>query len=206
MQMMWAADFDESLAYDLEVNCLEALDIHLPRDSSNDLREEVADSDDGSVKSGSQSNHNENDNTKASQQSNHENTDVSVWDAKLKSLSSYPFCGLARNMWPRNGRVQMSTMSSLTRKEKDELAIFCVAAILVLNRQKVIRETHSFDDMIKASALIFCFYRVINYYYESHNCYTPITLFLLFMFILSGVEYLLGLDYVLIWKSEVGTW
>ncbi|XP_057450941.1 uncharacterized protein LOC130742862 isoform X2 [Lotus japonicus] len=150
-EMMWAADFDESLAYDLEVNCLEALDIHLPRDSSNDLREEVADSDDGSVKSGSQSNHNENDNdnTKASQQSNHENTDVSVWDAKLKSLSSYPFCGLARNMWPRNGRVQMSTMSSLTRKEKDELAIFCVAAILVLNRQKVIRETHSFDDMIK---------------------------------------------------------
>ncbi|KAJ1424495.1 Ribonuclease H domain [Sesbania bispinosa] len=146
-EMMWAADFDESLAYDLEENCLEALDVHLPRDSSNNMREEIADSDDGSIKS--QSNHNENDNRKANLQSNHGNTDHSVCDTKLKLLSSHTFCGLARNIWSKNDQVQMSTITSLTRKGNDELAIFCVAAILVLNRQKIIRETHSFDDMIK---------------------------------------------------------
>ncbi|XP_027341512.1 small G protein signaling modulator 1 isoform X2 [Abrus precatorius] len=143
-EMMWAADFDESLAFDLEENCLEALEVHLPRDSSNDMREEI-ETNDGSMKSGSQSNHNENDNTKASLQSNHGNTN----DVKLKSHSSHSFCGLARNIWPRNNQVQMNSISSLTRKETDELAIFCVAAILVLNRQKIVRETHSFDDMIK---------------------------------------------------------
>ncbi|RDY03809.1 TBC1 domain family member 15, partial [Mucuna pruriens] len=147
-EMMWAADFDESLAYDLEENCLEALELHLPRDSSNDMKEEIADTDDGSVKSGSQSNLNENDNTKASSQSKHERADHPVYDIKLKSLSSHAFCGLVRNIWPRN-RVQMRSISS-TRKGNNELAIFCVAAILVLNRQKIIRETHSFDDMIKA--------------------------------------------------------
>lgn len=154
--MMWAADFDESMAYDLEENCLEALELHLPRDSSNGMREEIADSDGGSVKNGSQSNHNENDNTKASPQSNHERADHSVYDSKLKSLSSHTFCGLARNIWPRSHQVQTSSIS-LKRKGNNELAIFCVAAILVLNRQKIIRETHSFDDMIKAGALIFFF-------------------------------------------------
>ncbi|KAK7272002.1 hypothetical protein RJT34_28322 [Clitoria ternatea] len=149
-EMMWAADFDESLAYELEENCLEALEVHLPRDSSNYMREEITDTDDGSVRSGSQSNHNEDDHTKSSLQSNHGNADHSVAsDVKLKSLSSHTFCGLARNIWPRNDRVQMSSISSLTRKGNYELAIFCVAAILVLNRQKIIRETHSFDDTIK---------------------------------------------------------
>ncbi|RZB84411.1 TBC1 domain family member 15 isoform D [Glycine soja] len=147
-EMMWAADFDEFMAYDLEENCLEALELHLPRDSSNGMREEIADSDGGSVKNGSQSNHNENDNTKASPQSNHERADHSVYASKLKSLSSHTFCGLARNIWPRSHQVQTSSIS-LKRKGNNELAIFCVAAILVLNRQKIIRETHSFDDMIK---------------------------------------------------------
>ncbi|MED6144678.1 hypothetical protein PIB30_017779 [Stylosanthes scabra] len=147
--MMWAADFDESLAYDLKEKCLEALDVHLPRDSIHNMREEMADSGDGSVKSGSQSKHNENHSTNASLQSNRANTDRSVSDVKLKSPSSYAFCGLARTIWPRNHGVQMGTISSLRRRGNDELSIFCVAAILVLNRQKIIRETHSFDDMIK---------------------------------------------------------
>ena len=156
MQMMWAADFDDSLAHDLKEKCLEALDIHLPRGSIHDMSEEIADTGDGSVKSGSQSNHNENDSTEGSLHSNCGNTDHPVCDVKLKPLSSHTFCGLARNIWPRNDRVQMGTISSLTRRGNDELSIFCVAAILVLNRQKIIRETHSFDDMIKAGALIFC--------------------------------------------------
>jgi hypothetical protein len=163
MQMMWAADFDESWAFDLEENCLEALDLHLPSDSTNYIKEAIADSDDDSIKSGSQSSHNENDNTKAaSLQPHHGNTDHPVSDVKLKLQASHAFCGLARNIWSRNGRVQTRTISSLARKGNDELATFCVAAILVLNRQKIIRETRSFDDMIKAGALIFCFFQAIN--------------------------------------------
>ncbi|KAK7261648.1 hypothetical protein RIF29_27964 [Crotalaria pallida] len=149
-EMMWASDFDESLAYDLEEKCLEALDLHFPRASNNDTREEIAETDDSSsAKSGSLSNHNENGGTKSSLHSNHANTVHSLYDVKLKSLSSHTFCGLARNIWQKNDRFQMSTISSLTRKGSDELPIFCVAAILVLNRQKIIRETNSFDDMIK---------------------------------------------------------
>ncbi|XP_047175985.1 small G protein signaling modulator 1-like isoform X1 [Vigna umbellata] len=148
-EMMWAADFDESLAYDLEENCLEALELHLPGHSSNDLREVIADSGDASVKGGrSQSNHNENDNTKAIPHSSHERTCTSGYSIKLKSFSSHSFCGLARNIWQKNGRAQMNSISS-SMKENNELAIFCVAAILVLNRQKILRETHSFDDIIK---------------------------------------------------------
>ncbi|KAI5413657.1 hypothetical protein KIW84_057998 [Lathyrus oleraceus] len=148
-EMMWAADFDESWTYDLEENCLEALDLHLPRDSSSYIKEALADSDDDSIKSGSQSNHNENDSTKTSPQPHHGNTDHPVSDVKLKLHASNTFCGLARNIWPRNDRVQTRIISSLARKGNDELATFCVAAILVLNRQKIIRETHAFDDMIK---------------------------------------------------------
>ncbi|XP_020223520.1 small G protein signaling modulator 1 isoform X1 [Cajanus cajan] len=147
-EMMWAADFDESLVYDLEEDCLEALELHLPRDSTNDMREAIVNTDDGSVKNGSQSNHNEKENTKASSKSNHDRADHSVFDINSKSLSSHTFCGLARNIWPRNGQVQKSSISS-SRKGNNELAIFCVAAILVSNRQKIIQETHSFDDMIK---------------------------------------------------------
>ncbi|KAF1859396.1 hypothetical protein Lal_00009980, partial [Lupinus albus] len=150
-EMMWASDFDESLASDLEEKCLDALALDLRRGSSNDMREEIVDTDDGNVKSGSQSNHNKNDGTKASLQSNLANTNHSACDVKLKSLSSHAFCGWARNIWPKNDRVQIRTISSLTRKGKDELSIFCVAAILVLNRQKIIQETNSFDDMIKAA-------------------------------------------------------
>ncbi|CAI8592186.1 unnamed protein product [Vicia faba] len=146
-EMMWAADFDESWTYDLEENCPEALDLHLPRDSSSYRKEAISDSDD-SIKSGSQSNHNENDSTKTSPQLHHGNTDHPVSDVKLK-LQSNTFCGLARNIWPRNDRVRTRIISSFARKGNDELATFCVAAILVLNRQKIIRETHSFDDMIK---------------------------------------------------------
>ncbi|KAL2332235.1 hypothetical protein Fmac_019816 [Flemingia macrophylla] len=148
-EMMWAADFDESLVYDLEENCLEALELHLPRDSTNDTREEIVNTDDGSVKSGSQSNHNQKENMKANPQSNHDRVDHSVFDINLKSLSSRTFLSFARNICPRNGRVQKSSIFS-TRKGNNELAIFCVAAILVSNRQKIIQETHSFDDMIKA--------------------------------------------------------
>ncbi|XP_054811976.1 uncharacterized protein LOC129313108 isoform X2 [Prosopis cineraria] len=148
-EMMWAADFDESLVHDLEEKCPEALEIKLPENSGHEMKRELANTNDA-VRSSSQSNSSENDSsTKARLQSNYGNTDHSVCDVKLKLLSSHTFCGLTRSFWSRNAQIEMSIISALSRKENDELPIFCVAAILVINRQKIIRETHSFDDMIK---------------------------------------------------------
>ncbi|KAK4254827.1 hypothetical protein QN277_007914 [Acacia crassicarpa] len=148
-EMMWATDFDESLVHDLEGKCLEALVIKLPEDLGHEMKGEIANINDG-VRSGSQSNNSEIDSSaKSGLQSNHGNIDHSACDSKLKLLSSHTFCGFTRNFWSRNAQIEMSIISSLSRKENEELPIFCVAAILVINRQKIIRETHSFDDMIK---------------------------------------------------------
>lgn len=138
--MMWAADFDESLAYNLEENCLEALMVQLPRDSETEMRDENAESVNGEMKGGLQQNHG--------------NIDHSISDNEgMKSASSHHFCGLTRNFWSRNDQMQICAAMSSTKKEQDELPVFCVAAILIMNRHKIIRETHSIDDMIKASAL-----------------------------------------------------
>ncbi|POO03574.1 Rab-GTPase-TBC domain containing protein [Trema orientale] len=138
-EMMWAADFHESLVSDLEENCLEALMVHLPRDSEAEMRDE-------SVESGSVT-------TKGSLQSNHGNFDcsMSMSEIGIKSASTttHHFCGLTRNFWTRNDSMQIWTAVSSTKKGDDELPVFCVAAILIMNRQKIIRETRSIDDMIK---------------------------------------------------------
>lgn len=139
--MMWAADFDESMACDLEENCLEALVLHLPGVSGEDIKEE--------------STENGNGNSKDSSQMKHGNVEHSMSDnTGMKSASAHPFCGLTRNFWSKNDRMQISTEVSSTKNGDDELPVFCVAAILIMNRQKIVRETHSIDDMIKASALL----------------------------------------------------
>lgn len=141
MQMMWAADFDESLAHDLEENCLEALVVQLPRDSESETRDE-------SVESGSSA-------MKATLEMNHGNVDCSVTaENGMKSATTRHFCGLTRNIWSRNDPLQICAAVLSTKKGDDELPVFCVAAILIMNHQKIIRETHSIDDMIKAGALI----------------------------------------------------
>lgn len=133
-EMMWAADFQESLAYNLDDNCLEALVVQLPSDSETELRVETAESG-GHTKSGSHSNSG--------------NLECSVSDTGMKSGSAYNFCGLTRNFWSRNDRMHICSVVSSTRNGDDELPVFCVAAILIMNRQKIIRETRSIDDMIK---------------------------------------------------------
>lgn len=139
--MMWAADFDESLVHDLEENCLEALVVELPRDSESEMRDE-------SVESSRST-------TKGSLRTNHENVDCSVTaENGIKSAATHHFCGLTRNFWSRNSTMQIAAAVSSTKRGDDELPVFCVAAILILNRQKIIRETRSIDDMIKAGALI----------------------------------------------------
>lgn len=136
-EMIWAADFDESFTYNLEENCLEALVMQLPRDSGVEMREENTENGHGSVKgSGSQS--------------NHVIVDRSMPDnSGLKSVSPRPLCGLTRNFWSKSEHMQICTFVSSTRNGDNELPVFCVAAILIMNRQKIIRGTHSFDDMIK---------------------------------------------------------
>ncbi|XP_062107901.1 uncharacterized protein LOC133818832 isoform X1 [Humulus lupulus] len=134
-EMMWAADFDESMVNDLEESRLEALIVQLPRDSEAETRDE-------SVENGSGT-------TKGSIQSNHGNVDCSLSEVEIKSETTHHFCGLARNFWTRNVSMEICTAMSSTKKGDDELPVFCVAAVLVMNRHKIIRETRSIDDMIK---------------------------------------------------------
>ncbi|XP_065624323.1 uncharacterized protein LOC111996853 isoform X3 [Quercus suber] len=134
-EMIWAADFDESLSYDLEEHCLEALVVQLPRDFGVEVREESTENGHGIVKGS---------------QSNHGNVDRFMLDnTALKSASPHPFCGLTRNFWSKSDHMQICTLVSSTRNGDNVLPVFCVAAILIRNRQKIIRETHSFDDIIK---------------------------------------------------------
>ncbi|XP_068665092.1 rab GTPase-activating protein 22-like [Aristolochia californica] len=135
-EMMWAADFNETAAQELEANCLESLVVELPRDSvvAGQMVESV---DDGrrSMK-GAQC---ENGSTQNSECDN----DIT------KSASSYPFCGLtSASFWARS-RLSYYASASSTKNSDDELTVFCVAAILILNRQRILRATHSLDDLIK---------------------------------------------------------
>ncbi|KAL6976178.1 hypothetical protein U1Q18_024968 [Sarracenia purpurea var. burkii] len=132
--MMWAADFEESIACNLAENCLEPLVIQIPRESGAETGEGSSENGKCSVKGG---------------QSNHENEERCISDNGMKSASSHPFCGLTRNFWSKNDHLHICTVVSSTRNGDDELPVFCVAAILIMNRQKIIRETNSIDDLIK---------------------------------------------------------
>lgn len=141
--MMWAADFDEALASTLEENCLEALVVQLPRECEVDMREESTEHGGLQPKNG--------------------NVEGSMSDNDgMKSASGHPFCGLARTLWSRNDHSQNCSVVTSTGNGNDELPVFCVAAILIMNRQKIIKQTRSIDDMIKAGVLL-------NVYY-SYSC------------------------------------
>uniref|UniRef100_A0A5B7A0F6 Putative small G protein signaling modulator 1-like n=1 Tax=Davidia involucrata TaxID=16924 RepID=A0A5B7A0F6_DAVIN len=139
-EMMWAADFDESVACDLEENCLEPLVVQLTRESSSETGAEM----------GEESIENDNGGSKSCLQSKHGNVERSkAENIGMKSASNHPFCGLTRNFWSKNDPMQICTIVSSTRNGDDELPVFCVAAILIINRQKIIRETHAIEDLIK---------------------------------------------------------
>nr|GEV45445.1 hypothetical protein [Tanacetum cinerariifolium] len=136
-EMMWAADFDESLALNLENNCPELLVLQIPRKSTAAKGDEIIENENcGSDGGGSEM---KNGNLERSTSLNN----------GIKSTSNHPFCGLTKNLWSKNDRFQICNIISSTRNGDDELPIFCVAAILILNRHKVIRETRSIDDLIK---------------------------------------------------------
>lgn len=135
-EMMWAADFDEAMSWALENNCLEPLVLSPPNTLHRDTHVEYG----------------ENTPCSKSDQSEHLDADISVsGNSDAKYLSRSPLCGLRPgNFWPKHGQQHICTMSSLLKKNgDDELSVFCVAAILVLNRSKFIKEIHSMDDAIK---------------------------------------------------------
>ncbi|KAJ8639364.1 hypothetical protein MRB53_016058 [Persea americana] len=135
-EMMWAADFDEAVTQKLEQSCLEPLVLHLPKDLNSERIEE-------STENGKR-------NSRGTQSQDVGNADVSKTDSNgTRSASIYPFCGLtSASFWCRNDRMQICTIIS-TKNGDDELVVFCVAAILSINRCKVIKEACSIDDLIK---------------------------------------------------------
>ncbi|PIN13107.1 Ypt/Rab-specific GTPase-activating protein GYP7 [Handroanthus impetiginosus] len=135
-EMIWAADFDVSLTSLLEENSPESLAIQLPKETEAESGEENIDCNSTSAKGGFPSKHG------TVERSISDNTGI-------RSASARPFCGLTKTFWSRNDRFPISSLVSSTRNGDDELPVFCVAAILIMNRQKLIRETHSIDDLIK---------------------------------------------------------
>ncbi|XP_026389916.1 small G protein signaling modulator 1-like isoform X3 [Papaver somniferum] len=148
-EMMWAADFDESVARDLEENCLEPLIVQLPRYSSSETAEASVKSN-GSSKTAEESVKSIGSSKGDRPQPITGSVEHSVSnDSGMKAEASYPFCGLTRSFWSKNDRMQNCTIISSTRNGDDELPVFCAAAILVINRHKIIKETRSIDDLIK---------------------------------------------------------
>ncbi|KAF5733906.1 small G protein signaling modulator 1 [Tripterygium wilfordii] len=137
-EMMWAADFDESTVSYLGENCLDGLVLQLPRDSENggEKMVESGEHSNGSLKGGSEV-------------KNGNGEHSSAENIAIKSASGHPFCGLTRSFWSRTDHMQICSAVSSTKNGDDELPVFCVAAILIINRHKIIRETRSIDDLIK---------------------------------------------------------
>lgn len=139
---MWAADFDVSLTCLLDENCPEELAIQLPKEAETESGEESIDNNSVGPKIGFPSKSG--------------TVDRSISDnTGIRPAPTIPFCGLTKTLWSRNDHFQIRTIVSPTKNGDDELPVFCVAAILITNRQKIIRETHSIDDLIKACGLFF---------------------------------------------------
>ncbi|XP_010524166.1 PREDICTED: small G protein signaling modulator 1 isoform X2 [Tarenaya hassleriana] len=162
-EMMWAADFDESIAGTLENDCLEPLVVQLPRQPGEEVVDEnIDDRNCNSTKTEPTPKSGPNSKSgpllKSSLLSKSgllpksgplPKTSAVSDDAVMKSASAYNFCGLTRSLWSRNERTNVASVVSSFRKGDDELPVFCVAAILIMNRHKIMKETRSIDDMIK---------------------------------------------------------
>ncbi|CAD5179707.1 unnamed protein product, partial [Musa acuminata subsp. malaccensis] len=135
-EMMWAADFDEDLSQQLNSNCLKPLSLQLRKSSSGEIRLDQTESSKRKLKK---------------TRLHCRNGDFfAQYSNGARSISIRPFCGLSTaNCWAENDQLQACSMSVSTRNSDDELPVFCVAAILIINRQKIMRETHSIDDVIK---------------------------------------------------------
>ncbi|KAJ4896197.1 Ypt/Rab-GAP domain of gyp1p superfamily protein [Raphanus sativus] len=158
-EMMWAADFNGSVAETLENDCLEPLVIQLPRQSGAEIdegsttSEPISKTSDRISKSGPLSKSSLLYISSLLPRSGplpKTGTMSDDNDTEMKSASSsYNFCGLTRSLWSRNERTHVSSLVSSFEKGDDPLPVFCVAAILIMNRHKIMKEARSIDDMIK---------------------------------------------------------
>ncbi|XP_078169432.1 uncharacterized protein LOC144563831 isoform X3 [Carex rostrata] len=132
-EMMWAADFDEEFVRELDQNCLEALTIDLSTPnmipSDTIIRKPK--------------------HKRMSLNKNGENSRSMTISGIMTNGAKNPLCGLSRatrNFWISKYEHEVGPTG---KAGDDELAVFCVAAILITNRHKIMRETKSIDDVIK---------------------------------------------------------
>lgn len=137
-QMMWAADFDEEFVRELDQNCLEALTIDLSTPnmipSDTIIRKPK--------------------HKRMSLNKNGENSRSMTISGIMTNGAKNPLCGLSRatrNFWISKHEHEVGPTG---KAGDDELAVFCVAAILITNRHKIMRETKSIDDVIKAGVSV----------------------------------------------------
>ncbi|CDY23369.1 BnaC04g48970D [Brassica napus] len=146
-EMMWAADYDESVAETLENDCLEPLVIQLPSKSKAEVSEETI-----------------YDSIKREPPATSKSGPISKSSGLLSMSGLLPKSGplpkttgplseeSGMNLWSRNDRTTTThapCVVSSIRKGDDALPVFCVAAILIMNRHKIMKETRSIDDMIQ---------------------------------------------------------
>ncbi|CAL9245759.1 unnamed protein product [Arabidopsis halleri] len=162
-EMMWAADFDESFAETLEKDCLKPLVVQLPKRSGVDMGDHKIDDGNGTTTNCEPTSKSDRTSkngplSKCSLLSKSgllresgplPKTGPLSDDTGMKPAGSSNFCGLTRSLWSRNERTHVSSVVSSCGKGDDPLPVFCVAAILIMNRHKIMKETHSIDDMIK---------------------------------------------------------
>lgn len=137
-EMMWAADFDEEAIRRLEEKCLDSLLIDLRNDLSYEVKEV----------------HRINSSTRRkskTRKSNRRNAEMcGVCHPGMKSSTRNHLCGLSgATIWARPQQMPHLSANVLAMNGDNELPIFCVAAILIINRHKIIRGTRSIDDAIK---------------------------------------------------------
>lgn len=138
--MMWAADFDDAMTRRLEENCLEPLMLNLRTDSRTEMKGERLENGKRKFKS-------------MRPRYRNGQTCRPFYSSGVRSITSHPLCGLAKaNFWQRDDLLHNPSASK--KNMDDELPVFCVAAILIINRQKIMRETNSMDDIIKASIFL----------------------------------------------------
>lgn len=165
--MMWAADFNASVAETLENDCLEPLVIQLPRQSEAEIGDPKIDDGHRNSTTSEPTSRSSDRMSKSGPLSKSSLLYISSLlprsgplpktgpmsddnDTEMKSASSsYNFCGLTRSLWSRNERTHVSSVVSSFEKGDDPLPVFCVAAILIMNRHKIMKEARSIDDMIK---------------------------------------------------------
>lgn len=103
--MMWAADFNESMDCNTE-NCPELLVVRIPKESVEETREEINESDGSSSRSTSQQKHG----------STNRSISVNHHGIKVGSVI-YPFCGLTKGFWSKHEHFQICTQVSSTKME-----------------------------------------------------------------------------------------